>query len=99
MLVGIQMLHGIGAGILVVADLTCGTGRFNLTLGAIATAIGIGVALSQAIAEAIVHHFSDRAGFIFLASVAAAALLILWLLMPETLEWNPAAPRRRDGAS
>jgi len=47
MLVGIQMLHGIGAGILVVADLTCGTGRFNLTLGAIATAIGIGVALSK----------------------------------------------------
>jgi MFS family permease len=44
LLVGIQVLDGIGAGIfgvvsvLVIADLTRGTGRFNLTLGAIATA-------------------------------------------------------------
>jgi predicted MFS family arabinose efflux permease len=98
LLVGIQVLDGIGAGIfgvvsvLVIADLTRGTGRFNFTLGAIATAVGIGAALSQTIAGAIVHHFSDRAGFLFLASVAAAAFLILWLFMPETLEWNGDAP-------
>jgi predicted MFS family arabinose efflux permease len=98
LLVGIQVLDGVGAGIfgvvsvLVVADLTRGTGRFNLTLGAIATAVGIGAALSQTVAGAIVHHFGDRAGFMFLASVAAAALLMLWLLMPETLEWKDAAP-------
>ena len=42
-LVAIQILDGIGAGIfgvvsvLVIADLTRGTGRFNLTLGAITT--------------------------------------------------------------
>lgn len=98
LLVGIQVLDGIGAGIfgvvsvLVIADLTRGTGRFNLTLGAIATAIGIGAALSQTIAGAIVHHFSDRAGFLFLASVAAAAFLILWIFMPETLDWEGDAP-------
>ncbi|MGA8570236.1 MAG: MFS transporter [Candidatus Binataceae bacterium] len=102
LLVGIQLLDGIGAGIfgvvsvLVVADLTRGTGRFNLTLGAIATAVGIGAALSQTIAGAIVHHFGDRAGFLFLASVAAAALLMLWLFMPETLKWKAAATAR-DG--
>jgi MFS family permease len=61
-------LDGIGAGnsgvvsVLLIADLTRGTGRFNLTLGAIATAVGVGTALSQTIAESIVHHFSDRAG-------------------------------------
>jgi len=94
LLVGIQLLDGIGVGIfgvvsvLVIADLTRGTGRFNLTLGAIATAVGIGAALSQTIAGSIVHHFSDRAGFLFLASVAAAAFAILWLFMPETLEWK-----------
>jgi MFS family permease len=76
---------------LVIADLTRGTGRFNLTLGAIATAVGIGAALSQTIAGSIVHHFSDRAGFLFLASVAAAAFAILWLLMPETLDWKGGA--------
>jgi MFS family permease len=96
LLVGIQVLDGIGAGIfgvvsvLVIADLTRGTGRFNLTLGAIATAVGIGAALSQTIAGAIVHHFSDRAGFLFLSSVAAAAFVILWLFMPETAEWKSA---------
>ena len=46
-LVAIQILDGVGAGIfdvvsvLVIADLTRGTGRFNLTLGAISTAVGI----------------------------------------------------------
>jgi MFS family permease len=102
LLVGIQVLDGIGAGIfgvvslLVIADLTRGTGRFNLTLGAIATAVGIGAALSQTIAGSIVHHFSDRAGFLFLASVATAAFAILWLLMPETLNWKGGALAGRD---
>jgi MFS family permease len=89
-LVAIQLLDGIGAGIfgvvsvLVIADLTQGSGRFNLTLGAISTAVGIGAALSQAIAGTIVHHFSFDAGFLFLAAVAAAALAILYFFMPET---------------
>ena len=90
----------VGAGVfgvvsvLVIADLTRGTGRFNLTLGAVATAVGIGAALSQTIAGSIVHHFGDRAGFLFLAFVAAAAFAILWLFMPETLDWTGDAPAR-----
>jgi MFS family permease len=92
LLVGIQVLDGVGAGIfgvvsvLVIADLTRGSGRFNLTLGAIATAVGIGAALSQTIAGAIVHHSSYRAGFLFLSIVAAMAFSILWIFMPETLD-------------
>ncbi|HMB95650.1 MAG TPA: MFS transporter, partial [Tepidisphaeraceae bacterium] len=45
LLIGIQVLDGIGAGIfgvlaaLMIADLTRGTGRFNFTQGAIATAV------------------------------------------------------------
>jgi len=101
LLVGIQVLDGIGAGIfgvvsvLVIADLTSGTGRFNLTLGAIATVVGIGAALSQTIAGAIVHHFSDQAGFLFLASVAGAAFAILWLFLPETVKRDESARARR----
>ncbi len=92
LLVGIQVLDGVGAGIfgvvsvLVIADLTRGTGRFNLTLGAIATAVGIGAALSQTVAGTVVHHFGYQAGFLFLASVAGAAFAILWFFMPETAE-------------
>jgi len=93
-LVGIQVLDGIGAGIfgvvsvLVIADLTQGSGRFNLTLGAISTAVGIGAALSQTIAGTIVQRFNFDVGFIFLATVAAAAFGILYFFMPETHD-NP----------
>jgi predicted MFS family arabinose efflux permease len=90
LLVAIQVMDGIGVGIfgvvsvLVIADLTRGTGRFNLTLGAITTAVGIGAALSQIIAGSIVHRMSFRAGFLFLAGVALAAFAILFFFMPET---------------
>ena len=90
LLVAIQILDGIGAGIfgvvsvLVIADLTRGTGRFNLTLGAITTAVGIGASLSQVIAGGIVHRVGSHAGFLFLAAVASAAFAILYFFMPET---------------
>ena len=89
-LVAIQILDGIGAGIfgvvsvLVIADLTQGSGRFNFTLGAITTAVGIGAAFSQVIAGAIVHHFGSNAGFLFLAVVASIAFCIFYFFMPET---------------
>jgi predicted MFS family arabinose efflux permease len=89
-LVAIQILDGVGAGIfgvvsvLVIADLTQGSGRFNLTLGAISTAVGIGASCSQVIAGSIVHHFGSSAGFLFLAAVAALAFCILYFFMPET---------------
>jgi predicted MFS family arabinose efflux permease len=89
-LVAIQILDGIAAGIfgvvsvLVVADLTRGSGRFNLTLGAMSTAVGIGASLSQAIAGAIVHHFGSNAGFLFLAAVASLGFCALYFYVPET---------------
>jgi MFS family permease len=89
-LIAIQVLDGIAAAIfgvvsvLVIADLTRGTGRFNLTLGAVTTAVGVGAALSQSIAGAIVHRFGYHAGFLFLAAVAAAGFIVFWAAMPET---------------
>jgi MFS family permease len=70
-LVAIQILDGIAAAIfgvvsvLVIADLTKGTGRFNLTLGAVTTAVGIGAALSQSIAGGIVRRFGYLPDFCF----------------------------------
>ena len=90
LLVSIQILDGIAAGIfgvvstLVVADLTRGTGRFNLALGAIAAAVGIGAAISQAIVGAIVHHTNYTTGFLSCAAIATAAFALLWFFMPET---------------
>jgi MFS family permease len=93
-LVAIQILDGIAAAIfgvvsvLVIADLTKGTRRFNLTLGAVTTAVGIGAALSQSIAGGIVHPWGYHAGLEFLAAVAALAWIILWTAMPETRDFK-----------
>lgn len=89
-LIAIQVLDGIAAAIfgvvsvLVIADLTKGSGRFNLTLGAVTAAVEIGAALSQSIAGGIVQRFGYHAGFLFLAAVAAVAFLLLCTAMPET---------------
>jgi MFS family permease len=89
-LIAIQILDGIGAGIfgvvsvLVIADLTQGSGHFNLALGAITTAVGIGASLSQLIAGSLVHHLGYRSGFLFLAAVALTALAAVYFFMPET---------------
>lgn len=96
-LVGVQLLDGIGAGIygalfpLVVADLTKGTGHFNVSQGAIATAAGLGAALSTAIAGAIIMAAGYSAAFYFLAAVAGSALILFYIWMPETLSDQSAS--------
>jgi MFS family permease len=102
-LVGVQLLDGIGAGIfgvvsvLVVADLTKGTGRFNLTQGALATATGIGAGLSNLLAGFVVREAGFDAGFIMLAAIAAAAAIFYAVAMPETRE-SPAVPAESPSA-
>jgi MFS family permease len=98
----VQILDGVGAAVfgvlsvLVVADLTKGTGHFNLTQGAIATATGIGGSLSLLLAGLIVEYAGYQAAFLSLAGVATVALLIFWTLMPETKEF---ATDRREAAA
>ena len=90
-LVSVQLLDGVGAGIfgalfpLVVADLTRGTGHFNVSQGAIATAAGLGGALSTAAAGLIIVNAGYSAAFLFLAGVAGAGLIGFVTMMPETL--------------
>jgi MFS family permease len=94
--ISVQILDGVGAGVfgvlsvLVVADLTKGTGRFNITQGAIATATGVGAALSMLLAGLIVEYAGYQAAFLSLAAVATVAILIFWTLMPETKDFATA---------
>ncbi|CAN5295597.1 MFS transporter [soil metagenome] len=94
-LVGVQLLDGVGAGIfgamfpLVVADLTQGTGHFNISQGAIATAAGLGGALSTAVAGAIIMAAGYSAAFYFLSAVAGGALVLFCIWMPETFPDQP----------
>lgn len=98
-IVCVQLLDGIGAGIfgvlsvVVVADLTQGTGRYNLVLGAIATAHSIGASLSNVVSGYIVNAWGFNIGFLFLASVAALAFIIFGLMMPETKVLPPISAK------
>ncbi len=90
LLVAVQALDGItGATLgvltaLVVADITNGTGRFNLLQGLIGTLSGIGASLSTSLSGFAVQKFGHTAGFLGVAAVALAAVAILLALMPET---------------
>lgn len=94
-LVGVQLLDGIGAGIygavfpLVVADLTHGTGHFNISQGAIATTAAIGGALSTAAAGVIVVGAGYSSAFLFLGAIAAVAFVLFYISMPETFKAQP----------
>ena len=100
-LVGVQLLDGIGAGAfgallpLVVKDLTQGTGRFNVSLGAISTVFGLGAALSNGLAGWVVEAAGYSAAFLTLAAIAAAAFLLLWLAVPETLSADDVPEQQR----
>ncbi|MGJ4884556.1 MFS transporter [Bradyrhizobium sp. HKCCYLRH3097] len=89
-LVGVQLLDGVGAGIfgaimpVIVADLTRGTGRFNIAQGAVITVQSIGAALSTALAGLVVVHSGYNAAFLVLGAAAALAVIVCWLLLPET---------------
>jgi len=104
-LIAVQILDGVGAGIfgvasvLVVADLTRGTGRFNLTNGAIGTATSLGASLSHVVSGLIVQHVGYDAAFLALSAVASIAVGCLWIAMPETSDARrseaPSARTRR----
>lgn len=90
LLVAVQILDGVTAaalGIMVplmVADLTRGTGRFNLAQGVIGTAVGIGASISPTLAGYLTDHFGSSVAFLGLAVIATAGLGAVWALMPET---------------
>lgn len=86
----IQVLDGITAatlGIMVplmIADITRGTGRFNLAQGIVGTAMGIGASISPTLSGYLMDYFGPGVAFLGLAAIAAAGLAGAWLLMPET---------------
>ncbi len=92
--VAVQALDGLGAAAfgtlvpLVAAELTRGTGRFNLCLGVLGLATGAGAALSTALGGTLAEAYGTRAAFLALAGFGLAALAAAW--------W--AAPGRSDEA-
>ncbi len=99
--VAIQLLDGVAAGIfgviaiVIAADLTRGTGRFNLAQGLVALCIGVGAGLSNLVAGYIVQAFGYPVGFLALAVFAAGALAFFAIAMPETRDMRGEATARR----
>jgi MFS family permease len=66
----------------IVADLMRNTGRFNVAQGAVATAQGIGAALSTAFAGIVVVKAGYSAAFLALGAVAAMGFIVFGLAFP-----------------
>jgi MFS family permease len=89
-MIAIQLLDGVTGSIinvmtvLVVTDLTAGTGRFNLAQGIIGALLAIAAALSTSLTGFLFQEFGRLAGFLALAAIAAAATATAWASLPET---------------
>jgi MFS family permease len=89
-IVAVQMLDGIsGAAMgiivpLVLADITRGTGRFNLAQGIVATGAGVGATLSTTAAGWLADGYGMRTAFLGLAALAACGFVLILATLKET---------------
>src|ERR1700691_539713 len=90
LVVAVQALDGVGAacfGImvpLIVSDVAGRSGHFNLSLGFVGFAIGIGSTLSTPAAGWLADHYGARLAFFSLTAVGIIAVLLVLFTMPET---------------
>jgi MFS family permease len=90
LMVATQLLDGISGAminvmtVLVITDLTAGTGRFNLAQGVIGAMMGVAAALSTSVTGLIFQEFGRAIGFLFVAAAAGAATAAAWIFLPET---------------
>lgn len=86
----VQLLDGLTAAVLgvmvplTIADLTRGTGRFNLAQGIVGTMTGIGAAASTTIGGVLIQYYGSQVAFMGLGAIAAVALTTAAIFMPET---------------
>ena len=85
-----QALDGISGAIIgvltviVITDLTAGTGRFNLAYGTVNALIGIAAAISTGVTGFLSQSFGHTAAFLLIAAIAVSAVFMSWLFLSET---------------
>ena len=103
LVVAVQMLDGIsaaGIGVLLpllAADLTRGTNRFNLCMGMLGLAAGLGATLSQFAAGFSADAFGPRSALLGLGAVGLLAVAAS-RLVPETRAMHPASTTYKENA-
>jgi predicted MFS family arabinose efflux permease len=89
LLVG-QLLGGVTSAIVevliivIITDLTAGTGRFNLVGGTVTMLMGIASAISVATSGFIFHATGHLPAFMIFGGIAGMATVSAWFLLPET---------------
>lgn len=89
-LVALQALSGVSAAVfgimlpLVSADLTRGTNRFNLCMGAVGVGVFLGAAASTTLAGAVSDAYGDTAAFLALAVAGLAGTALVGFAVTET---------------
>jgi hypothetical protein len=91
-LVPVQILDGVGAGMLgvavpgLVARILMGSGHVNVGLGAVLTMQAIGASLSTTVGGIAAQWLSYEAAFLVLGGIAAVAAALWFLARPFTAE-------------
>jgi sugar phosphate permease len=80
---------------LIAADATQKTGFLNLAITSVGLAAGIGATVSTTVAGWIADRAGMPAAFLALAAAGGLAVLVLFVLMPET---RPARATRTSAA-
>ena len=89
-LVVAQLLSGVTGAIigvltvLVITDLTTGTGRFNLAQGAVGAMTGLAASLSTIATGYLVQNIGNTGGFLAITAVAGAATGLIAMFIAET---------------
>ena len=89
LIVAIQAFDGISGAVfgvalpLVASDLSRRTGRFNLCMGLLGLAVGVGATLSTTLGG-YTAELSERLAFLALAGAGLVAMLLVWLVVKET---------------
>ena len=93
-----QLLDGVSGATfgvmlpLIAADLTRGTGRFNLCMGLFGLAVGIGASFSTTLAGFVADR-SIALSFVMLSAAGLVCVLMVWLLFGDT------TPKRKRSAA
>jgi MFS family permease len=106
-LLSTQILDGLGGGLCgllhpyLVADITFGTGRFNVVMGVTASCFGLGATLSNYLGQVVVEQFGHVASLTG-SLIISAIPIVLFTFMPETLGTRGhalAPPLQEDSSS